>query len=101
MSNRDVRFTSLFWQQLFQCLRTELNLSTAHHPQTDGQSKRAIQQILKVIRTTTDRLQDDWCFKLPLIKFDLNAGISSSIGHSPFYALHVVTRLARKQDAQR
>jgi transposase InsO family protein len=41
-SNRDVRFTSLFWTALMKRLGVKLNLSTEYHPQTDGQSERTI-----------------------------------------------------------
>ena len=88
VSDRDVRFTSAFWTQLFQFLQTKLNMSTAHHPQTDGQTERCIQQLLSLIRTTTHRLRDDWCQKLPLIEFAYNSALSSSSGTSPFYTLH-------------
>jgi GNAT superfamily N-acetyltransferase len=40
ISDRGVRFTSLFWTALMKHLGVKLNLSTAYHPQTDGQSKR-------------------------------------------------------------
>jgi transposase InsO family protein len=42
ISDRDERFTSLFWRTLTQLLGIKLNLSTAYHPQTDGQSERTI-----------------------------------------------------------
>ncbi|KAD4180371.1 hypothetical protein E3N88_28962 [Mikania micrantha] len=45
ISDRDSRFTSRFWQSLQKALGTRVNLSTAYHPQTDGQSERTIQTL--------------------------------------------------------
>ncbi|KAD3640213.1 hypothetical protein E3N88_29436 [Mikania micrantha] len=51
ISDRDSRFTSRFWQSLQKSLGTQLNLSTAYHPQTDGQSERTIQTLEDMLRT--------------------------------------------------
>ncbi|GJT64225.1 putative reverse transcriptase domain-containing protein [Tanacetum coccineum] len=45
ISDRDGRFTSRFWQTLQKALGTRLDMSTAYHPQTDGQSKHTIQTL--------------------------------------------------------
>ncbi|GKC40147.1 putative reverse transcriptase domain-containing protein, partial [Tanacetum coccineum] len=53
ISERDSRFTSRFWQSMQKALGTRLDMSTAYHPQTDGQSERTIQTLeymLRVVR---------------------------------------------------
>ena len=45
VSNRDAKFTSRFWQAMFQSLGTQLNLSSAYHPETDGQTERVNQVV--------------------------------------------------------
>ncbi|KAI3827879.1 hypothetical protein L1987_01967 [Smallanthus sonchifolius] len=50
ISDRDARFTSRFWQSLQTALGTRLDLSTAYHPQTDGQTERTIQTLEDMLR---------------------------------------------------
>ncbi|GJX69235.1 putative reverse transcriptase domain-containing protein, partial [Tanacetum coccineum] len=50
ISERDNHFTSRVWQSLHKALSTQLNLSTAYHPQTDGQSERTIQTLEDMLR---------------------------------------------------
>ena len=50
VSDRDPKFTSRFWQSLQQAFGTELRLSSAYHPQTDGQSERTIQALDDLLR---------------------------------------------------
>ena len=60
ISDRDPRFTGAFWRQLHQMLGTRLMMSTANHPQTDGQSERSLRTILAMIRHYVDELGSDW-----------------------------------------
>ena len=50
VSDRDLKFTSNFWKGLFKEFGTNLNLSTAYHPQTDCQTKRVNQVIEDMLR---------------------------------------------------
>ncbi|GJY41965.1 putative reverse transcriptase domain-containing protein [Tanacetum coccineum] len=50
ISDHDSRFTSRFWQSLQEALGTHLDMSTAYHPQTDGQSERTIQTLEDMLR---------------------------------------------------
>lgn len=50
VSNRDPRFTSMFWKSLHKAMGTKLNFSTAFHPQTNGQSERTIQTLDNMLR---------------------------------------------------
>ena len=88
ISDRDVRFTSSFWSTLFKSLGTTLKLSTAFHPETDGQSERVIQHLLVLIRTLCHPYRDDWYHKLPLIEFAYNSTVHSSTKCSPFQACY-------------
>ncbi|GKD55394.1 putative reverse transcriptase domain-containing protein [Tanacetum coccineum] len=50
ISDHDSRFTSWFWQSMQEALGTHLDMSTAYHPQTDGQSERTIQTLEDMLR---------------------------------------------------
>ncbi|GJT03683.1 putative reverse transcriptase domain-containing protein [Tanacetum coccineum] len=50
ISDRDSHFTSRFWQSLQSALGTQLDMSTAYHPETDGQSERTIQTLKDMLR---------------------------------------------------
>ena len=47
ISDRDAKFTSKFWTSMFQSLGTLLNLSSAYHPETNGQTER-VNQVIEI-----------------------------------------------------
>ena len=69
ISDRDPRFTSRFWGKLQDALGTQLNFSTAFHPQTDGQSKRVIQVLEDMLRSCVIEYEGSWDRHIPLVEF--------------------------------
>jgi hypothetical protein len=87
-SDRDPRFVSRFWQSLQKAMGTRLNLSTAFHPQTDGQSERTIQTLEDLLRACAMEFQGNWEEHLSLAEFTYNNSYQASIGMAPFEALY-------------
>ena len=85
ISDRDPRFTSKFWSTLFELLGTELRLSTAYHPQSDGQSEVTIRTLENFLRPYVEGHPTDWVQLLPLAEFAANNAVNMSTGFSPFY----------------
>jgi hypothetical protein len=88
ISDRDPRFASRFWKQLHKALGTQLDMSTAYHPQTDGQSERTIQTLEDMLRACVIDFGKSWEIHLPLVEFSYNNSYHSSIKATPFEALY-------------
>lgn len=71
-----------------EALGTNLKLSSAYHPQTDGQSERTIQSLEDLLRVCVLEQGGTWDSHLPLIEFTYNNSYHSSIGMAPFEALY-------------
>nr|GEV37467.1 putative reverse transcriptase domain-containing protein [Tanacetum cinerariifolium] len=69
-------------------LGTRLDLSTAYHPQTDGQSERTIQTLEDMLRACVIDFSGSWDIHLPLAEFSYNNSYHSSIRCAPFEALY-------------
>ena len=72
ISNRDPRVTSRFWGKLQEALSTQLNFSTAFHPQTDGQSEIVIQVLEDMLRIYVIDNEGSWDRHIPLVEFVYN-----------------------------
>ncbi|GKC33299.1 putative reverse transcriptase domain-containing protein [Tanacetum coccineum] len=72
ISDRDGRFTLLFWKALHKALETRLDMSTAYHPQTNGQSERTIQTMEDMLRACVLYFGKSWDRHLPLVEFSYN-----------------------------
>ncbi|GJS98421.1 reverse transcriptase domain-containing protein [Tanacetum coccineum] len=88
ISDRDNRFTSHFWQSLQKALGTRLDMSTAFHPQTDGQSERNIQTIEDTPRACVIHFDNSGDRHLPLVEFSYNNRYHTNIKVAPFEALY-------------
>lgn len=87
VSDRGSLFTSKFWAAFCWHLATTRRLSTAFHPQTDGQTERQNQSVEHYLRTYCGFAQDDWALKLCLAQFVYNTSWHSAINTSPAMAL--------------
>ncbi|GJR28070.1 putative reverse transcriptase domain-containing protein [Tanacetum coccineum] len=86
--DHDGRFTSNFWRAFQKALGTRLDMSTAYHPQIDGQSERTIQTLEDMLRACVIDFGNGWDRHLPLIKFSYNNSYYTSIKVAPFEALY-------------
>ncbi|GJY95943.1 putative reverse transcriptase domain-containing protein [Tanacetum coccineum] len=88
ISDRDGKFTSHFWKSLNKALGTRLDMSTAYHPETDGQSERTIQTLEDMLRACVLNFGKGWDRHLPLVEFSYNNSYHTSIKAAPFEALY-------------
>ncbi|GKE08639.1 putative reverse transcriptase domain-containing protein, partial [Tanacetum coccineum] len=86
ISDRDNYFTSRL--SLRKALGTQLDLSTAYHPKTDGQSERTIQTLEDMLRACAIDFGGNWDTHLPLVEFSYNNRYHSSMKCAPFKALY-------------
>ncbi|GKE95895.1 putative reverse transcriptase domain-containing protein, partial [Tanacetum coccineum] len=76
--DRDLKFASNFWRSLQNALGTNLDMSTAYHPQTDGQSERTIQTLKDMLRACAIDFGKGWVNHLPLVEFSYNNSYHTS-----------------------
>ncbi|GJR92622.1 reverse transcriptase domain-containing protein [Tanacetum coccineum] len=79
ISDRDRHFASRLWQSMQSALGTQLYMSTAYHPQTDGQSERTIQTLKYMLRACVIYFGKGWERHLPLVEFSYNNSYHASI----------------------
>ncbi|MBW0523979.1 hypothetical protein O181_063694 [Austropuccinia psidii MF-1] len=92
IGDRDPKFTSEFWTNLYDMLETKLALPTAYHPQTDGLAGRIIQTMEEILRRFCaygmeykdhEGYTHDWVTLLPEVKLAYNASKNSTTGKTP------------------
>ena len=86
ITDRDKLFKSKFWKSLMNQLGVKQKMTTAYHPQANGQTERLNQTLEQYLRNYVGYLQDDWVTLLPTAQFAYNSAITEPTGYSPFYA---------------
>lgn len=88
VSDRDPKFTSNFWMGLFKTLGTQLAMSSAYHPQTDGQTEVVNKCVEGYLRCYVADKRKDWYKWLHLAKWWYNTSYHTSTKMTPFEALY-------------
>jgi len=83
-SDGDTQFMSKFWTRLMQVLQVKLTMSTAYHPESDGQTERVNQTLEQYMRSYCTYQQDDWVLLLPLAGHTYNTSTSESTKATTF-----------------
>lgn len=84
IGDRDKIWTSRFWQELNRLMNIQVNLSTAHHPQTDGRSERLVKTVNQILRHMAASKHGKWLESLPALEFAINSAVNSAKGIAPF-----------------
>ena len=87
ISDRDPRFTGKMTTTLCKQMGIQQNMSTAYHPQTDGQSERTNQWLKQYLRIFGNQEQDDWANWLPIAQFVHNSWMNETTKQTPFNLL--------------
>lgn len=87
VSDRGPQFVARSWRRLAKLLQIDVKLSSAFHPETDGQTERANQIIEEVLRKFVGHAQNDWVDRLPMAEFAYNNADSSVTGVSPNFLI--------------
>ena len=90
-SDRDVRFMNHFWRELWRRFQTKLQFSSAHHPQTDGQTEVVNRTLGSMLRCVAGEKPKQWDVALPQVEFAFNSILNRSTGKAPFTVVYTKT----------
>ncbi|KAL6558852.1 hypothetical protein OROMI_019202 [Orobanche minor] len=84
VSDRDSRFISFFWRSLWRMANTQLDFSSAYHPQTDGQTEVVNRSLGNLLRCLVGENLRSWDVQLSQAEFAHNSAVNRSTGLAPF-----------------
>jgi len=84
VSDRGPQFAARTMRALYKALGIDSGLTTAYHPQANGQTERMNKEVESYLRLFCGKRQDDWVDLLPTAEFVINSRLNSSTGHTPF-----------------
>jgi transposase InsO family protein len=88
VSDRDKLFTSNYWATLMAEIGTKRKLSTAYHPQTDGQTERTNRTMKTYLKIYSNTSQNNWVSLLAMAQLSYNNKLSEATGQTPYFANH-------------
>ncbi|GKA59671.1 putative reverse transcriptase domain-containing protein [Tanacetum coccineum] len=108
ISDRDGRFTTHFWKSLNKALGTRLDMNTAYHPQTDGQSERTIQTLEDILHACVLDFGKGWDKHLPVdhlsagLKLEIDSSLAPEIIHETTEKIvQIKSRIQAARDHQK
>lgn len=88
VSDRDIVFLSRIWTELFKILKVNLHMSSAYHPQTDGQTEVVNRCVECYLRCMTGDKPKEWVQWIPLAEYWYNTSYHTAIDTTPYQVLY-------------
>jgi hypothetical protein len=88
VSDRDPVFTSVFWQELMRLIGAKIHMTSAFHPQSDGQTEAANKVITMYLRCFTGDRPRQWLRWLPWAEYIYNTAYQSALHDTPFRVVY-------------